>query len=762
MARLCKLVLMILLLVGCGRSPPVRPKAQPKRVVKEDEPFEPVEGVKPFSVALELDELESKSINYDEPFPFLLRNNTKEPIQIWDPSSRRGCRQFSLELTNPSTGHKYVLRRSFVGDEASEESEAELDEDSRTVEIPPGATYKTDFRFSEFKTEGVAAFKLITPNTGQTFLLTAQFEATVLGKDQDASIWTGTIRSEEENILLVYPRLKTVCDYLEAGHTDKAIEMMAADPTLVNTPEGEHKNTPLHAAARHGAPQAVKWLLDHGADVNAITSRDATPLHSCRDIESARFLLEKKPDLSICNSDNRTAIQVAGEILGDAPTSEEREKWRSIVRIYLEAGAECDLLTAICLDDLERVKKILKQTPALADDFQKQSPLRKAAHVGSFPICRLLIEEYHVDVNDFERGVGYPIIIGALAHPDVVRLLIDHGADLKERITWRGGRTGIWIIGDDATALHYAADDGHPETVRLLIDHGVDIFAAAHDYSEKTDQTALEVASFFGNAATTKAIVDHPLFDEAKPELRQALLDKSLWDGCFPSWLARKPKRVELIKVLLAKGANPNARFHGQSPMQVAAGAMLSADRRESAEIKQIVNLLRQHGARVDLFSMIAMNDEEAVQAILKKSPSDAAMRSGGGYPALHLAIAMGNRSIVKMLIDAGVDLEMLNESDRSGTEKETPLHCAASGGEVAIAEQLVAAGANVNARDKDQATPLHNAAAFENVRIARLLLEHGADPTLTDADGRTPLDYCSDDRIMETLLNKYLPKKED
>src|SRR5262249_27065767 len=149
----------------------------------------------------------------------------------------------------------------------------------------------------------------------------------------------------------------------------------------------------------------------------------------------------------------------------DVGSDEEREKWRQVLKIYRDAGVEFDLLTAILLDDMTRVKAILKKSPKFADDFQGQSPLRTAASRGHLEICRYLIDKYRVDVDDFERGIGYPIIKVALQYPDIVRLLIENGADLKTRISWRGMGTGIWIIGEDATALHFAADDGVPETI---------------------------------------------------------------------------------------------------------------------------------------------------------------------------------------------------------------------------------------------------------------------------------------------------------
>ena len=85
----------------------------------------------------------------------------------------------------------------------------------------------------------------------------------------------------------------------------------------------------------------------------------------------------------------------------------------------------------------------------------------------------------------------------------------------------------------------------------------------------------------------------------------------------------------------------------------------------------------------------------------------------------IHDAATVGNIEAVKQHLAAGVDVDV---KDRHGT---TPLHWAAAGHKE-IAELLIAKGADVNAKDKDGETPLDATYVFNKTEIADLLRKHG------------------------------------
>ena len=101
-------------------------------------------------------------------------------------------------------------------------------------------------------------------------------------------------------------------------------------------------------------------------------------------------------------------------------------------------------------------------------------------------------------------------------------------------------------------------------------------------------------------------------------------------------------------------------------------------------------------------------------------------------------AAKSGDVATIKSLLST--DPSLISARDTDGS---TPLHCATWKGQDKAAELLVEAGADVNAINQNEhwgTTPLHAAAPANQAKIAQLLLDHGADVKATDMEGRTPM----------------------
>ena len=133
---------------------------------------------------------------------------------------------------------------------------------------------------------------------------------------------------------------------------------------------------------------------------------------------------------------------------------------------------------------------------------------------------------------------------------------------------------------------------------------------------------------------------------------------------------------------------------------------------------------------------------------------------------ALFKAATEGNIKGIKQLIADGADV---NAKNRDGT---TPLQTAAIRGHKEFLELLIANGADVNAKNEDGMTPLHCTAVgtslnylsrggrygVDHKEIAELLISAGADVNAQDEDGETPVDIAIMSNQPQTadLLRKH------
>ena len=87
------------------------------------------------------------------------------------------------------------------------------------------------------------------------------------------------------------------------------------------------------------------------------------------------------------------------------------------------------------------------------------------------------------------------------------------------------------------------------------------------------------------------------------------------------------------------------------------------------------------------------------------------------------------------------------------------PLSQASRRGNAAAVRALVAAGAEVSARDEAGETALHKAARYaKSDATLRALVDGGADPTLRDNAGRTASDYAKDnDALRDSAVLRAL-----
>ncbi|EEF61739.1 FOG: Ankyrin repeat-like protein [Pedosphaera parvula Ellin514] len=210
-------------------------------------------------------------------------------------------------------------------------------------------------------------------------------------------------------------------------------------------------------------------------------------------------------------------------------------------------------------------------------------------------------------------------------------------------------------------------------------------------------------------------------------------------NGAAPLNQAADEGQLKVVKFLLDNGANIEAidTQTGRTPL-------IEASQRGN---KSMVALLLEHGANV--------NAMQRGSARLTSRATSAPSTDELGYTSLHHAAMNGFRAIAEELIAHKADVNARSQNGKS------PLHLAAEKGFKSVAELLLAKGAEVNAVDSAGNTPLYAAALAANRAIVELLLANHADANIRNVEGYAPLHVAASDRGLE-IVKLLLEKNAD
>jgi len=230
-----------------------------------------------------------------------------------------------------------------------------------------------------------------------------------------------------------------------------------------------------------------------------------------------------------------------------------------------------------------------------------------------------------------------------------VKKNIDKGANVNAINLWGN------------TALMEASSNGHTEIVKLLIEQGADVNAQP----KLNGITALMLASSNGHTEIAKLLIKAGADVNAQSKHGTALI--KAWQEGY----------TEIAKLLIEEGADVNAQDSSGCT------ALMWASREGYADI---VKLLIEEGADVNVMTIIEV-----------RSTSYQSFSGGmiyrdceptGGYTALICASEYGHTEIVKLLIEAGADVNARQWDDA------TALTYASREGHTEIVNLLIKAGA--------------------------------------------------------------------
>jgi len=409
-----------------------------------------------------------------------------------------------------------------------------------------------------------------------------------------------------------------------------------------------------------------------------------------------------------------------------------------LVALLLERGARANavnkygsspLAEAVKLADARLVGRLLDAgADPEAPNADGQTALMLAARAGALDVAKALVE-HGASVNAKETWRGQTALMWAADgnFPEVAQFLIAKGADVRVRADaneWQAQITSEpraqYRPTGGLTPLLYAARSGCSRCVRAMLEAGADINQPNPD-----GVTPLMVAIDNFHYDTARLLLDQG----ASPHVwdwwgRTALyvaVDMNTYSIRGPQAVASETSAVDVIRLLLDAGVNPNPQLNMHRPGR-------------GGNSSRFVDDLLTTGATPLLRAAIG-HDTEAVQALLAHGA------------LVDLPNVMG---VTPFMGAAGVGVSQRDRRLDLDNDVQTRA--------LATLEILAAAGADVNARitdidgrtariaristmtERNGQTALYGAVKFGWTRVVRFLLEHGAKTDIVDALGKSPL----------------------
>lgn len=528
------------------------------------------------------------------------------------------------------------------------------------------------------------------------------------------------------------------------GHLGLLRLLLKKDLSLDINTRSLHGSTPLIIATGAGRFDAVRMLLDHGANASTSDYAGLTPLHWAVNRNRpriVRMLLEHGADPLAESADGHDAVLIAHMSLEGVDLEE--------MMMVFSRDIEC-------LHTRDPRKIALKQ-------------LLLAAESGKLDLITALVQGGDVNVNSEDED-GYTGLLFASENgqDDAVELLIRLGAEVDAKNV--AGESSIWL----------ASRYGHEAIVRTLIENGADL-----DSSDELDQTAISAAAEGGHLRVVEILLEKGADIRTRTcygKTAQMFAAKGGHDTIVHVFLTHDTNGLPQIPFDLHEVSLALTRKYGpQHAMHIVdssdGGTFLDigpdSESREfpQSAVKGVASSgeddsppggIGVHGSDGDEEensdeerfsdeedSLVEMAETGMTAAVDRLIRAGHALDQKGrhGYLALGVAAVDGHFSTVRTLLDHGFDPDLQDGQGR------TALWWAAYDGRYEVAKLLMDAGADINIVDYDiLVSPLMAAAYRGHIKVLDLLLMAGAKKELVETHGFSALGLAISFRHLEVV----------
>ncbi|PIC53240.1 hypothetical protein B9Z55_003026 [Caenorhabditis nigoni] len=631
------------------------------------------------------------------------------------------------------------------------------------------------------------------------------------------------------------------CLHIAARNGNKEIMRLLLDENAHSQICSKIGETPLQVAAKSCNFEAASMILKHLSEiltpeqlkehVNHRTNDGFTALHYAAEIEQ-RQLHFPGEDAKLVNllidyggmvempslNANETAMHMAARSGNQAVLLAMVNKIGAgavqIVQNKQSKNGWSPLLEACARGHLPVAQTLLKHH-ARIDVFDEmgRTALHLAAFNGHLSIVHLLLQ-HKAFVNSKSKTGEAPLHLAAQhGHVKVVNVLVqDHGASLEA------------ITLDNQTALHFAAKFGQLAVSQTLLALGANPnarddkgqtplhLAAENDFPDvvklflkmrnnnRSVLTAIDhngftcahIAAMKGSLAVVRELmmIDKPMVIQAKTKTLEATT----------LHMAAAGGHANIVKILLENGANAeDENSHGMTALHLGAKngfiSILEAfDKILWKRCSRKTGLNALHIAAFYGNSDFVNEMLKHVQATVRSEPPiynhhvNKEFSTEYGFTPLHLAAQSGHDSLVRMLLNQGVQVDatsttmnviplhlaaqqghiavvgmLLSRSTQQQHAKDwrgrTPLHLAAQNGHYEMVSLLIAQGSNINVMDQNGWTGLHFATRAGHLSVVKLFIDSSADPLAETKEGKVPLCFAAAHNHIECL--RFLLKQK-